>query len=170
MVTQKQKWRKICSMCCLLQYTLYGKTTKGKTSDKRKTNHKTKNCTSCQSFCYACCLPASLPAVRLRLPSTAAFRSHSLAPYRTPSAPFHLRFPSAAPLYCFDLMLCENIDLSSAKVSWRLQIISKTLYNLQVYIDADYKKKTFYACASIVRLQVLICYVNTFLQRIIDRF
>ena len=94
-------------------------------------------------FCYACCLPASLPAVRLRLPSTAHFRSHSLPPYRTPSAPFHLRFPSAAPLYCFDLMLCENIDLNSAKVSWRLQIISKTLYNLQVYIDADYKKQDF---------------------------
>ena len=32
------------------------------------------------------------------------------------------------------------------------------------------KNKTFYTCACIVRLQVLICYVNTSLQRIIDRF
>ena len=32
------------------------------------------------------------------------------------------------------------------------------------------KNKTFHACACIVRLQVLICYVNTPLQRIVKRF
>ena len=141
-------------MCCLLQYTLYGKTIKGKTRDKRKTTHKTKNCTSCQSLSVtpAVSLPPCLPPVRLRLPSSrtkapfcgslsprAPFHLGSLPftlptslPYafgflpacRTPSAPFLpsacgslLRLPSAAPLYCIDLMLCENIGLISKKVS-----------------------------------------------------
>ena len=134
MATQNQKWRKICSMCCLLQYTLYGKTIKGKTRDKRKTTHKTKNCTSCQSLSVtpAVSLPPCLPPVRLRLPSSrtqapfcgslsprAPFHLGSLPftlptslPYafgflpacRTPSAPFRLRLPSAAP-FCGSLIL-----------------------------------------------------------------
>ena len=49
-------------------------------------------------------------------------------------------------------------------------MLSKTLYNVHIYIDADKKNMTFYACACIVCLQVLICYVNTRLQRIIKRF
>ena len=46
----------------------------------------------------------------------------------------------------------------------------KALYILHIYIEADYKKLKFHACAYIVRLQVLICYVNTCLQRNINRF
>ena len=49
-------------------------------------------------------------------------------------------------------------------------MLSKTLHNLHIYFDAAYKNKTFHACASIVRLQVLICYVNTCLQSLIKRF
>ena len=32
------------------------------------------------------------------------------------------------------------------------------------------KNMIFYACAYIVRLQELVCYVNTFLQRNVNRF
>ena len=45
---------------------------------------------------------------------------------------------------------------------------TKTLYNLLSYINANYKKMIFRVWACIVRLQVLICYVNTRLQRIIN--
>ena len=47
---------------------------------------------------------------------------------------------------------------------------TKTLYNLFIYIDADYKKMISHVWACIVRLQVLICYVNTRLLRIINSF
>ena len=47
---------------------------------------------------------------------------------------------------------------------------TKALYILQIYIGADYKNMIFHACACIVRLQVLICYVNLCWQRIFDRF
>ena len=43
-------------------------------------------------------------------------------------------------------------------------MLSKTLYNLHIYNDADYRKFEF-SC-----LQVLISNVNTRLQRIINRF
>ena len=122
MVTQKQKWRKICSMSCLLQYTLYGKTIEGKTSHKRKAIHKTKNCTCCQSF------------------------SDTLAD---------------------TVMLCKNIDFIFEKFGKREQMQTKTLYNLLIYNNAEYKKDDF---SYIVRLQVLIGYVNTRLQRIINMF
>ena len=49
-------------------------------------------------------------------------------------------------------------------------MLSKTLYNLHIYIDADYKTMTFHAYACVAHLQVLICYVNTRLQRIVHRF
>ena len=50
-------------------------------------------------------------------------------------------------------------------------MLSKTLYNLHIYIDADYKRNiTFHACVCILRLQVLICNANTSLQRIVNRF
>ena len=67
-------------------------------------------------------------------------------------------------------MLCKNIDFIFEKVSKREQMQTKTWYNLHIYINADYKKMVFYVCACIVRLQVLICYVNTRLQRIIIIF
>ena len=47
---------------------------------------------------------------------------------------------------------------------------TKPLYNLHIYLDADDTKKLFHACAYIIRLHVLICYVNTCLQRINNRF
>ena len=46
---------------------------------------------------------------------------------------------------------------------------TKALYSLHIYIATDYKKMTFHDCACIVRLQVLVCYVNMCLQRIINR-
>ena len=49
-------------------------------------------------------------------------------------------------------------------------MLSKTLYNLHIYNDADYKNMTFYACSCVLRLQVLKSYVNTCLQPIINRF
>ena len=42
-------------------------------------------------------------------------------------------------------------------------MLSKTWYNLHVYFGAGYKKHDFRAC--FLRVQVLICYVNTRLQR-----
>ena len=67
-------------------------------------------------------------------------------------------------------MLCEDFDFSFEKDSQRVQMLSKKLYNLHIYIDADYKMMTFYAFACIVHVQVLICYVNTRLQRIFIKF
>ena len=47
-------------------------------------------------------------------------------------------------------MLCKNIGFDCEKVSWRLQLLSKTLYNLHFYIDAAHKKNmTFHACVCI---------------------
>ena len=47
---------------------------------------------------------------------------------------------------------------------------TKAMYILHIYNDADYKNISFYACVCFVRLQLLICYVITCLQRINDRF
>ena len=47
-------------------------------------------------------------------------------------------------------------------------MLSKTRQNLHIYIEADYKSMTFHAC--IIRVHVLICYVNTRLQPIVNRF
>ena len=83
---------------------------------KGKANHKNKKLHELSiTFCYVCCLPA----VRLRLLST------------------------DAPLYCFDLMLCKNVDFIFEKVSKREQMQSKTLYNLRIYNNADYKKDDY---------------------------
>ena len=49
-------------------------------------------------------------------------------------------------------------------------MLTETLFIRHIYIEADYKKKILHACAYIVRLQVLICYVNTCLQRYNNRF
>ena len=40
-------------------------------------------------------------------------------------------------------MLCKNIDFISKKVSKREKMQTKTLYNLLIYIDADYEKDDF---------------------------
>ena len=40
-------------------------------------------------------------------------------------------------------MLCKNTDIIFEKVSKREQMQTKTLYNLLIYIDADYKKDDF---------------------------
>ena len=45
--------------------------------------------------------------------------------------------------YCFDLMLCKNVDFIFEKLSEREQMQTKTLYNLLIYIIADYKKDDF---------------------------
>ena len=75
---------------------------------------KTKNCTSCQSL------------------SVTSAASRTLA------------LPSAdAPLYCFYLRLCKNVYFIFEQVSKREQMQRKTLYNLLVYINADYKWDIF---------------------------
>ena len=66
-------------------------------------------------------------------------------------------------------MLNKKLLLISKKLAW-VQTLSKTLYNVHIYIDAHYKKMTIHPCGFIVLLQVIICYVNTRLQRIIKRF
>ena len=43
-------------------------------------------------------------------------------------------------------MLCKNIDFIFEKVSWREQKQTRTLYNLHVYKDSDYKKKENFSC------------------------
>ena len=40
-------------------------------------------------------------------------------------------------------MLRKNIDLNFEKVCYRVQMLSKTWYNLHIYIDAVYKKHDF---------------------------
>ena len=88
---------------------------------KGKANHKTKNCTSCQSLSVTSA--ASLPYVH---------------------TPYRLRLPSAdAPLYCFDLMLFKNVDFIFEKNCETEKKQTKTLYNLLIYINADYKKDDF---------------------------
>ena len=49
-------------------------------------------------------------------------------------------------------------------------MLSKTLYICTFTLLWTTKNITFHACACIVRLQVLMCYVNTCLQRIINSF
>ena len=44
--------------------------------------------------------------------------------------------------YCFERMPCRNIDFNF-KILLRVQMLSKTLYNLHIYINADYKKHDF---------------------------
>ena len=103
-------------MCCLLIYPIW----RDQSKNERLTI-KTKNCTSCQSLSVT-------PAASL--------------PYAYASLP--LALPSAdAPLYCFDLMLCKNVDVSFKKVSKREQMQTITMYNLLIYINADYKKDDF---------------------------
>ena len=43
--------------------------------------------------------------------------------------------------YCFDLMLCKKTDIIFEKNSERGQMQTKTLYNLLIYINADYKQR-----------------------------
>ena len=71
--------------------------------DKRKTKHE--RC--CQSLSVT--PAASLPPVCLRLPSV-----HT--PYLPSACGSLLRLPSAAPLYCFDLMLCKKIEFKLKKL------------------------------------------------------
>ena len=40
-------------------------------------------------------------------------------------------------------MLCKVVDFNLEKISWREQMQTKTLYNLYIYIDEDYKKHDF---------------------------
>ena len=47
-------------------------------------------------------------------------------------------------------------------------MLSNAWYNLQIYIDADYKGMNFHIC--FVHVQVLICYVNSGLQRVFSGF
>ena len=63
-------------------------------------------------------------------------------------------------------MLCKKIDFSSEKVSWRVQMLSKKLYNLHIYIDADYKKTlvftpapVLYACRYSFAMSTHVCNV-----------
>ena len=88
---------------------------------KGKANPKKKNCTSCQllSVTSAASLPYAYGSLPLALLSTDAL------------------------LYCFDLMLCKNVDFIFEKVSKREQMQSKTLYNLRIYNNADYKKDDY---------------------------
>ena len=67
-------------------------------------------------------------------------------------------------------MLRKIVDFFVEKISNREQMQTKTLFNLLINSDANYKKDNFSRYACIVRLQVLICYVNTRLLRIIERF
>ena len=106
-------------MCCVLQYTLYGKTVKG------KTNHKRQNCTSCQTL--------------------------SVTPADT-------------------VMLCKKIDFVFEKLVRENKCKQKHCITCLFTLMQTAKKMIFHFCACIVRLQVLICYVNTCLQRIISRF
>ena len=55
--------------------------------------------------------------------------------------------------YCFDLTLCKIVDFNLEKVNCRDQMQTKTLYNLYIYIDENYKNLAFHVCACIVRLQ-----------------
>ena len=83
-------------------------------SEKERLTIKIKNCRSCQSL------------------SVTSAASRTLA------------LPSAdAPYYCFDLMLCKNVDFIFEKNCQREQMQAKTLYNLLIYINADYKKDDF---------------------------
>ena len=65
--------------------------------------------------------------------------------------------------YCFDLMLCENIDFNFEKLSWRVQMLSKTWYHLHIYIDAHYKNMTFmpilYVCRYSFAISTYVCNV-----------
>ena len=76
---QKKNWRKICSKCYRLRYTLHGKIIKVKTSHKRNINHKKR----CQSLSFT--RAASLP--------------YACAPYRLGSLPL------ALPIACGSLPL-----------------------------------------------------------------
>ena len=40
-------------------------------------------------------------------------------------------------------MLCKNVDFIFEKICQREQMQAKTLYNLLIYINADYKKDDF---------------------------
>ena len=51
-----------------------------------------------------------------------------------------------------------------------MQMLSKSLYNVNIYIEADYNIMISHACTCIVRQSVLILYVNTRLQRNVNRF
>ena len=53
MTTQREKWRQICRMCGLLQYTLYGKTIKGKISHKKRLAMKRKSARAVNHFLLA---------------------------------------------------------------------------------------------------------------------
>ena len=50
--------------------------------------------------------------------------------------------------YCFDLMLCEKIDSKFGKINWKSQILTKTLYNLHVYFNADYRRDNLWRLRS----------------------
>ena len=39
--------------------------------------------------------------------------------------------------------MCKNIDFNCEQLSYRVQMLSKTLYIVHIYIDADYKKHDF---------------------------
>ena len=79
---------------------------------------------------------------------------------RTPTVPF----------YCFDLMLCKILDIIFKKFIKREQKQTNTWYTLLNKLMQTTKKIIFHVCACIVRLQVLVCYVNTRLQRNINIF
>ena len=128
--TQYEKLRKICSMCCLLQHSLHGKTIKGNTTQKRKDKlEKEKPHELSITFCCDCA-------------------------------------------YCFDLMLWKNIII----IFFPKKLVTERKYfqnhckTCTFTLMQTKKNNDFYTYASLVRLQVLICCVNTQLQRIFNWF
>ena len=67
-------------------------------------------------------------------------------------------------------MLCKKNEFKFEKVNKRKQILRKKMYNLHIYKDAENKKHNLSQGAHNLRLQVLICYVNRYFQRISIRF
>ena len=61
--------------------------------------------------------------------------------------------------YCFDLMLYKIIGFIFEKFREREQMQTKTLYNLLIYIDADYKKD------NLARLRLCFTPAGTYLLR-----
>ena len=72
--------------------------------------------------------------------------------------------------YCFDLLLCKEIDFKLQKLFGEYNFQEKLCINCTFKFMQTTKILIFYASGYIVRLQVLICYVNTCLQCNFNRF
>ena len=113
-------------MCCLLQYTLYGKII------KRKTRHKSKD-----------------------------------KPWKEKLHELSITFCDTC-FYCFDLMLRKILIPISKGLVREYKCYQNHGISCTFTLTQSTKNMTFHAY--IVRVQVLISYVNTRLQRIFSRF